>query len=89
MVRHDDIVVLTEKGRPVFAIVGLKDDLALEALALSRNSRFLSYLDRISRGAKRERTCSLDEMRKEFLHDRPKKSKKRGPSRGRSGKSVS
>ncbi len=41
--------------------------MALEALALSRNEAFMSYLDRVSEHARRERTYSLEEIRKE--HD--------------------
>jgi antitoxin (DNA-binding transcriptional repressor) of toxin-antitoxin stability system len=60
------VLVLTENGKPAFAIVGVKDQLALEALALSRNDEFMAYLDEVSRRAKRERTYSLKEMREEF-----------------------
>jgi antitoxin (DNA-binding transcriptional repressor) of toxin-antitoxin stability system len=85
MARAGEVVVLTEKGKPAFAIVGLKDDLALEALALSRSSRFMAYLDRIGRGSKKERTYSLAEMREEFIPDRSR-ARKRGRPRGGSGK---
>lgn len=85
MAREGEVVVLTEKGKPAFAIVGLKDDLALEALALSRNSRFMAYLDRIGRGTKGGRTYSLAEMREEFIPDRSR-NRNRGRSRGRSGR---
>ncbi len=82
MAREGEVVVLTEKGKPAFAIVGLKDELALEALALSRNPRFMSYLDRIGRDSKKARTYSLAEMRQEFIPDRSRNTK-RGRSRGR------
>lgn len=60
------VLVLTEKGKPVFALVGVKDEMALEALALSRNKAFLGYLDAVSRRSQRQRTYSLEEMRQEF-----------------------
>jgi len=39
------LVVLTERGRPITALVDVGDDLALEAFALSRNKAFMAYLD--------------------------------------------
>lgn len=60
------VLVLTENGKPAFAIAGVKDQLALEALTLGRNTKFMAYLDEVSRRAKRKRTYSLKEMRDEF-----------------------
>ncbi|MBI3360388.1 MAG: hypothetical protein HY023_04685 [Chloroflexi bacterium] len=60
------VVVLTEKGKAAFAIVGVGDDLALEALALSRNAKFMAYLDEVRERAKNGRTYSLAEIRAEF-----------------------
>lgn len=60
-----EVIVFTEKGRPAFALVGIKDDLALEALALRRNRAFNSYLEDVSRRARR-RSYSLEEIEEEF-----------------------
>jgi hypothetical protein len=57
---------LTEKGRPAFAVVGLRDEFALEALALSRNVNFMAYLDSISRDTHQGRTYSLKEIQAEY-----------------------
>ncbi len=54
------------RGRPAFAVIGVKDSLALEALALGRNKGFMSYLDEISSAARRGRSYSMEEMRREF-----------------------
>lgn len=71
-----EVVVLTAKGKPEFALVGVKDRMALEALALSRNKKFMAYLDEVSTRAERERTYSLVEMREEFgLPARPRRRK--------------
>ena len=45
---------------------GAKDDLALEALALSRNAKFMGYLDEVRERSKNGRTYSLAEIRAEF-----------------------
>ena len=60
------LLVLTEKGKPAFALVGVKDEMALEVLALRRNAEFMAYLEGISRRAKRGRTFTLREIREEF-----------------------
>jgi antitoxin (DNA-binding transcriptional repressor) of toxin-antitoxin stability system len=59
-----DILVLTEKGKPAFALVGVKDELALEALLLSRSARFMGFLDRISEKARHQRTYTLAELKR-------------------------
>jgi antitoxin (DNA-binding transcriptional repressor) of toxin-antitoxin stability system len=72
------VLVLTEKGKPAFAIVGVKDELALEALALTRNEAFMAYLDAVSESARNGRTYSLKEIRAEFnLPAEGRKRKKR------------
>lgn len=75
---RNGVVVLTENGKPAFALVGVKDEMALEALALSRNPVFMAYLDEISQRAQQERTYSLNEIRQEFkLTARPQKQKRK------------
>jgi antitoxin (DNA-binding transcriptional repressor) of toxin-antitoxin stability system len=61
-----EVLVLTERGKPVFAVVGLADDFAIEALSLSRNKAFMSCLDAISAQSRRERRYSAAQLRKEF-----------------------
>jgi hypothetical protein len=63
---RNDVLVLTENGKPAFALVGVRDEMALEALALSRNTEFMTYLDEVSQRKKRERTYSLKEIEEEF-----------------------
>lgn len=71
---EDGILLLTEKGRPAFAVVGLRDEFALEALALSRNPNFMAYLDSISRDARQGRTYSLREIQAEYsIPSRPRR----------------
>lgn len=60
------VVVLTEKGKPVTALVRVGDDLALEALALSRNRAFMAYLDACAGRASEGRSASIQEVRREF-----------------------
>ncbi len=60
------VLVLTHKGKPAFALVGVNDQLALEALALSRNVSFMAYLDQVSDSARNAQTYSLSEIRAEF-----------------------
>ena len=63
------VVVLTEKGKPVFAIVDVKDELALEALALGQNAEFMAYLAALS--APGRKRYSAEETEKEFGLKRP------------------
>ena len=68
------VVVLTEKGKPAFAIVGVHDDMALEALTLGQNAKFMDYLDRVRQQAKKGRTYSIEEIRAESdFHSREQK----------------
>lgn len=76
------VLVLTEKGKPAFAVVGVRDDLALEALALRRDTAFMAYLDEIGARARREGSFSLRQIEEE-LGCRPRRratatGKKRG-----------
>jgi hypothetical protein len=88
-----DILVLTENGKPAFAIVGVKDELALEALALGRNTEFMAYLDGVSERAGGGERHSLKDIQEEFgiAAPRPKAATggpkpqraARGPGRGK------
>ncbi len=68
---RDGVLILTEDGKPAFALVDVKDDLALEVLALSRNESFMAYLDEISEHAKSEPTYSLAELREKYAATLP------------------
>jgi antitoxin (DNA-binding transcriptional repressor) of toxin-antitoxin stability system len=72
-----DVLVLTENGRPAFAIVGVKDEMALEALALGRNTEFMAYLDEVSARTRRGERYSLKEIQEEFGIDKPTPPKRR------------
>ena len=58
------VLVLTKKGKPVLAVVGIEDQYALEALALGRNSDFMAYLDDIAGRMSRspQTTATLNEI---------------------------
>lgn len=66
-----EILVLTEKGKPAFALVGVNDEMALEALVLSKNTSFMGYLDEVSKRARGARTYSLKEIRADLLPRAP------------------
>ena len=59
-------VVLTEKGRPVTALVRVGDDFALEALALSRNKALMAYLDGCAARLWERSGSSIEEVRRAF-----------------------
>ena len=61
-----DVLILTENGKPAFAIVGVKDAMALEALALRRNADFMAYLDDVSTRTRSGERYSLKEIQEEF-----------------------
>jgi len=60
------LVVLTERGRPITALVDVGDDLALEAFALSRNKAFMAYLDACAASVSAGRGVSIELVRNEF-----------------------
>ena len=71
-----ELVVFTEKGKPTYALVSIKDDLAIEALSLGQNAEFMAYLDQVSLRARKGKTYSLEDLRKEFnVTSRPTKRK--------------
>jgi hypothetical protein len=63
---HGDVLVLTRKGKPQFAVVGVDDEFALEALALSRNTKFMTVLDEIAEGTRHKSTATLEEVEAQF-----------------------
>lgn len=64
LLTHEPLV-LTEKGKPRAAIVGLDED-ALETLALSNNPDFLAIIARSRAGYRQHGGISLDELRREL-----------------------
>lgn len=66
----DEIVVLTERNRPVAAIVPLKRT-DREALALSNHPEFLGIIARSRADVRAGRTVSLDAMKQLFPSKRP------------------
>lgn len=65
-----EVLVLTEHGKPAFAVIDVKDELALEALTLRRDAAFMAYLDEISERARSGRSHSLREIEKELGRQR-------------------
>lgn len=61
-----NVLVLTEGGKPAFVVVGVSDDFAIEALGLSKNTSFMSYLDAISARSRSEPRYSAAQLRAEF-----------------------
>jgi antitoxin (DNA-binding transcriptional repressor) of toxin-antitoxin stability system len=61
-----DIVVLTERRRPVAALVPLRD-VDREGVALATDPQFLAIMERARRDFARGRVLSLEEMRRAVL----------------------
>ena len=80
------VVVLTEQGKPVTALVHVGDDLALEALALSRNKVLMAYLDSCADRASAGGAASIEEVRKEFGLLKRKRRKGSGSRAGRASR---
>jgi len=59
---QDDVLILTSKGKPAYAVVNIDDKFALEALALSQNADFMAYLDDIAVRMDRSRPVTLNEV---------------------------
>jgi prevent-host-death family protein len=64
-------LVVTNKGKPVFALVSLKG-MDFETLSLSGNPKFMKIVDDSRKSIEREGAISSDEMRRR-LALRPKK----------------
>jgi hypothetical protein len=73
-----DILVLTKNGKPTFAIVGVSDQLALEALSLGRNAAFMTYLDQVSARGRRGEKHSMKDIHEEFGIEAATPTAKRG-----------
>ncbi len=58
-------LVVTEKGKPLAAIVGIDQD-TIEALALGNNPDFLAIIARSRESYRRHGGISLDEIRREL-----------------------
>lgn len=74
----DDIVVLTDRDRPVAAIVPLKGT-DPESLALSSHPEFIGIIERSRADVRAGRTVSLDTLKQESLA-------RRSPNRHRQAK---
>jgi PHD/YefM family antitoxin component YafN of YafNO toxin-antitoxin module len=61
----DDIVLVTERNRPIAAVVSLKN-VDREVLSLSRNPQFLKIIERSRRDFAAGRSRSLAEVRDLF-----------------------
>ena len=65
----DEVLVVTERNRPIAAVVPLKG-VDLECLALSSHPGFLELIARSRAEIQRGQTLTLDEMKKAFPADR-------------------
>ena len=81
---HGEIVVLTERNRPVAAIVPLKRS-DQESVALSGHPEFLALIARSRSEFQQGHTLSLAEMKKAFLQGRSAKRSQQPKARRRSG----
>ena len=76
----DEVVLLTERNRPVAALVPLKG-VDRESIALSGHPGFLRLIERSRRQFDRGETLSLDEMKARFGHLRAPARKPGGGTR--------
>jgi hypothetical protein len=81
------LLVLTERNRPVAAVVPLKR-IDRESLALSSHPEFLALIGRSRAQFRRGETLTLEEMKKAFPTDRSahKAPQSMSRARGRKGK---
>ena len=63
--RRDEVIVLTERNKPVAALVPLKPA-DRESLTLSGHPEFLDLIERSRAEFRRGHTLSLEEMKQEF-----------------------
>jgi antitoxin (DNA-binding transcriptional repressor) of toxin-antitoxin stability system len=66
---RNEVLVLTERNRPVAAVVPLKG-IDRESLALSSHPEFLALIARSRAQLRRGETLTLEEMKKAFSSDR-------------------
>ena len=78
----DELLVLTERNRPVAAVVPLKG-VDLESLALSSHPEFLELIAKSRAEIQRGQTLTLDEMKKAFSADWSPNTTLQPPSRAR------
>jgi antitoxin (DNA-binding transcriptional repressor) of toxin-antitoxin stability system len=64
-------IVLTERGKPVAALVAL-ENVDLETVSLSTNPRFMELIERSRRRVRAEGGVSSREMRRRFDKRKPK-----------------
>ena len=90
----DEIVVLTQRNRPVAAIVPLKPS-DRESIALSGHPEFLDLIARSRADFRNGRVASLEEMRRLFPVERPPnarlqptKARRRAAKKGATGKRL-
>ena len=63
VVSEGQVVVLTQGGEGRY-VLGLVDDLEVEAFALSRNPEFMAYLEQCRASGDRDGGVSLEDARK-------------------------
>ena len=81
----EEIVVVTERNKPVAAVVPLKS-VARESLALSSHPEFLNLIARARREFAAGKTLSLEEMKKAVL---PRKAANKRMERTRKARRLS
>lgn len=82
---HDDILVLTERNRPVAAVVPLKPS-DQGSVVLSGHPAFLELIARSRSEFRRGQTLSLGEMKRAFSQQSPNKRLQPPKARGRTVK---
>lgn len=65
LVKKGDVVILTQNGQGRY-VVGPVDDLEWEALSLSRNAEFMTYLDACRTRGDSDGSTPLHQVRKQF-----------------------
>ncbi|MBI2835022.1 MAG: hypothetical protein HYX76_11420 [Acidobacteria bacterium] len=85
---RDEVLLLTDRNRPVAAIVPLKG-IDRESLALSSHPEFLALIARSRAEFRRGRTLTLDEMKETFSADRSPNQALQPASRARGGRRKS
>jgi PHD/YefM family antitoxin component YafN of YafNO toxin-antitoxin module len=81
---EQDTVVLTDKKRPVAALVSLRK-VDRESLALSTNPQFLRIIQAARKEVRAGRTISLESLERKFEIAAPRKATRQRPSRRRVG----
>ncbi|MBI1832829.1 MAG: type II toxin-antitoxin system prevent-host-death family antitoxin [Planctomycetes bacterium] len=71
-----DVIYLTKKGRPAYALVPL-DEMDREILAIRNNPELMAYLDACSERARTGPCKSIEQIREELGIPRRKRKKRR------------